>query len=802
MAVKKHQASQWLTSDHWNFFIELVLLVVLFLVPTIFDRRLGIVFSGTKVAWLRTFGVVLLSAWAIKLLVFRQHAFVRTRLDWPVLAFLLCTTIAAITSVHVYTSLVGFYGRYEGLTTWYVYGILFFITTNYLKTLDQIKRAVMMVLPAASLMSIYSIIQRFEIDPYQWGGVVTWQRVIGTIGQPNFLAAYMVMAFFLLLAGFLMKEQNQAGWSDWGAQLWPLGCLFFSQLVFVFMIYNLDAGDVLVWYLLFGLITAAAIVFAFTYQRLHPLLLDLILVIALLLTYICILYTQSRGGYLGLMSGGALFFIIAGRQSIFNNWKKLLVLGSLIVLISGVTMLRPEFSPFERFTSEITTVKEADNAAESKLELKGAAGSRGETWKSGFRIIGDYPLFGIGPEVLKMVFPRYETELFRFKEAFHVKQDRNHNETFDVSVKHGLLAFFAYLWLLYVMFSCGLNKSRRLKGDEHLLSAGLLGAALGYLIQNQFSFGVVAITSLFWVIWGWVMVLGEPAGSEDNKAVQAETLPWLTLALVGLLTAAAIWISFYSYWGDIWFKSGKTRLEMRQLPAAVEDLKKSLTYMPLEGGTISHLAIAQLNSGQLPAAIETLRYGTQVDPYNADNFFMLAKVYYMMAESGRPEMLSQAERQTEIALKIDPYYAEVYLMLGTLKEKTGRIAEAAPLYARAFFVNPNLTEPMQKFEAVNRQLNRANETVKVFEEALKRYGTNAVVLDRVARLYLERGQTEAALKLADRMIKLEPKATAGYLLRAEIYLKLGQPDKAKSDLQDVIMIDPLNQPAQELSKRL
>lgn len=800
--AKNQPTGQWLTSDNLNFLIELVLLVVLFLIPTVFDRRLGIVFSGTKVAWLRTFGVILLGAWAIKLIIFRQPAFVRTRLDWPVLSFLLCTTIAALTSVHVYTSLVGFYGRYEGLTTWYVYGILFFITTNYLRTFVQIKRAVMMVLPAASLMSIYSIIQRFEIDPYQWGGVVTWQRVIGTIGQPNFLAAYMLMAFFLLLAVFLMKEPTNSARRDWTEQLWPLGCLLFSQAAFVFMIYNLDAGDVLVWYLLFGLITAAAVGFAFTYQRLHPIILDLILVGALLLTYICILYTQSRGGYLGLLSGGTLFFIIAGRHSAFGNWPKLLLLGGLIVLVSGVTMLRPEFSPFERFTSEITTVKEDTDAAESKLELKGAAGSRGETWKSGFRIIGDYPLFGVGPEVLKMVFPRYETELFRFKEAFHVKQDRNHNETFDVSVKHGLLAFFTYLWLLYVLFRSGLKKTLKLTGAEHLLSAGLLGAALAYLIQNQFSFGVVAITSLFWVIWGWVMVLGEPASAEENKVAKAETLPWLTIALVGLLTAAAIWVSFYSYWGDIWFKSGKTRLEMRQLPAASDDLKKSLAYMPLEGGTISHLAIAQLNSGQVPAALVTLQYGAQVDPYNADNFFMLAKVYFMMAESGRPEMLPRAKQQAEIALKIDPYYAEVYLLLGIINEKIGRPADAAPLYAEAFFVNPNLTEPMQRFEAVNRQLGRTAETLKVFEQVLARYGTNPVVLDRVAKLYLERGQTPAALKLADKMIRLEPKSTAGYLLRAEIYLKLNQSDKAKSDLQDVLMLDPLNQAAQALTKRL
>jgi len=38
----------------FDLIIEILFLVMVFLVPTIFDRRIGIVFSGTKVAWLRS----------------------------------------------------------------------------------------------------------------------------------------------------------------------------------------------------------------------------------------------------------------------------------------------------------------------------------------------------------------------------------------------------------------------------------------------------------------------------------------------------------------------------------------------------------------------------------------------------------------------------------------------------------------------------------------------------------------------------------------------------------------------------
>ena len=746
----------------FDLIIEVLLLVILFLIPIIFDRRLGIVFSGTKVAWLRAFIVVTLGVWAVKLIVNKEHrfiptpnpsvrsrdlvwGFIRTALDWPVASFLLSTTVAALTSVHVYTSFVGFYGRFEGLSTWYLFGLLFFITTNYIHSLEQLKRIMAMVVSAATLMSVYGVIQRHELDPYMWGGVVTWQRVIGTIGQPNFLAAYILMAFFLTLILFLEERKvptiGMSGQApaqiDWFQQLPPLVYFLFSQVAFIVMIYTLEAQDVFLWYTGFALMAAAALLFAYTYEKLHPLILDLLLGFCLLLIYICLLYTQSRGGYMGFFTGGVLFTLVAGKHWLFKSWKKLTILGFFIILISGITMLRPEFSPFQRFTSEITTKKEVESPAggETGLELKGAAGSRGETWKSAFKIIADYPLFGIGPEVLKMIFPRYETELFRFKEAFHVKQDRCHNETFDVPVTKGLISFFLYIWVVFTVFKVGLNKSRGASESQRLMLAGLLAAILAYLIQNQFSFGVVAITSLFWVMWGMVMKLGHEKEevSMPLKLSLAE-IPWLPVAGVVIAGVFLIYFSFLSFRGDVFFKSGKTYLEMRNLPQAAEDLQKSLKVFPLEGTTVSHLAIAYLNLGDTKEAVKYLNYGVAIDPYNADNFFMLSKVYLSYYDHGMKEALKDSLANTEIALKIDSYYAEAYEVKGQIFEREGKIIEAAQMYEKTFWVNPTLTSPIQEIEEVYRKLGQVDRARKIFEQAAKKYPGNIEVFKALERL--------------------------------------------------------------------
>lgn len=503
-------------SKYFDFAVEILFLALVFLAPTIFDRRVGITFSLTKTTTIRILTSLILGVWALKLVIFKEHKWFRTALDWPVLTYMLCCTIAAITSVHVYTSLVGFYGRFIGLLTIYNYGLLFFITTNYIRSRKQIERILALVIIIGTIMGIYSIIQRYGIDPYAWGGVVTWHRVIATIGQPNFLAAYVDMAFILGLALLLLPKEKKEIYSG---DLMPIVGYILPLIGFLSMIYRLEGvvhsvfGSQLgnsvfgwFWFLGWGIISASAFYFAFTFKRLSILVLDCLLIVGLTLMWISIIFTQSRGGLLGLFAGGTLFLLLVDRNILFQNWKRLLALFLSVIAITGfIIVSTPELSPFRRFTEEVKG--RIEEVGELKKEEAvstqySAAGSRIETWKSAFRMISERPFFGVGQEVMKMVFPRYETELFRFKEAFHVKQDRCHNEVFDVAVTRGMITLLVYVWLLGSMFWIGWRKLKKEDSTGKLIIAGLLSASAVYFLQNQFSFGVVAITSLLWIMMG------------------------------------------------------------------------------------------------------------------------------------------------------------------------------------------------------------------------------------------------------------------------------------------------------------
>ncbi|KAF0135307.1 MAG: hypothetical protein FD145_133 [Candidatus Saganbacteria bacterium] len=751
--------------------IEILFLGLFFLLPIIFDRRIGIVFSGTKSAFLRGALIVILVIWLYKLLLGGKYNFKRTILDWPILSFLLIVSAATLASVNSLISFWGFYGRYEGLITWFCYGLLFFIVSNYFAGLNKVKLLIASIVPTSAIMSIYGIIQRQNLDPYAWGGVVTWQRVISTIGQPNFLAAYILMAFFLMMFLFLEIPGKQEKIDDkskknkkpvissikWEKQLLPVLWLTLAPIIFIASIYSQNGMNVFLWYFGFLAMAAFAVLFAYQCSNIPKMIFDIVLLASLGLNYICFFYTQSRGAYLGFIVGLALFFLLVPKNVIFLQWKKLSALFILILLITGVTILNPGYSPFQRFSEEIKIGDESASGkktieqngkgielkAKKNVELKGAAGSRGETWKSAFRIISDNPVFGIGPEALKMVFPRYETELFRFKEDFHVKQDRCHNETFDVPVTKGLLGLFTYLIIIYLVFKTGLIKWKNADPNKKALIAAILAAASTYLIQNQFSFGVIAITSLFWIIWGMILACDGSEIEEEKKSFSIEDIPWLPVAIILISAIFIIFMMFLQFRADLYFKTAKSLSEIGNLSEALPNYEKAVKIFPYEGGTITHYGITLINLSQrmqgeekektVKKAIDIFAYGMKVDPFNADNFYITSRIYLIKGN------LLQSVEFANKALKIDPYYAEAHLTLANVKEKMGQMAEAQAHYEKANQINPNLMEGKIKMGWKLINANKLDEAFKLFQELMVAEPKNPDIHNALGTIYLKRG---------------------------------------------------------------
>jgi probable O-glycosylation ligase (exosortase A-associated) len=177
---------------------------------------------------------------------------------------------------------------------------------------------------------------------------------------------------------------------------------------------------------------------------------------------ITVLFTLSRGGFLGLC------FVLIG-LALKSKYKVAGV--AAVLLVGSITFVLLPNQIVER-VGTIRTARESDESARLRLE----------SWEVSWRIVNDYPVFGVGPANMTEVFNRY-IEFSRARVS--------HNSFLQMAVDGGLPALALFLGLMLVSW-LRLRKSRAVlksrSPDSPLIaySHGLEIALLGYFISANF----------------------------------------------------------------------------------------------------------------------------------------------------------------------------------------------------------------------------------------------------------------------------------------------------------------------------
>jgi len=112
--------------------------------------------------------------------------------------FLLTQTISTIFSIHPYTSFWGYYTRInQGLFTTIIYTILSFAYLKYMNK-QSTHKFINISIYTSFIISIYAILERMGIDKNIWVQDVV-NRPFSTLGQPNWLAAYLLPNIYFSL---------------------------------------------------------------------------------------------------------------------------------------------------------------------------------------------------------------------------------------------------------------------------------------------------------------------------------------------------------------------------------------------------------------------------------------------------------------------------------------------------------------------------------------------------------------------------------------------------------------------------
>lgn len=502
--------------------IEAGWLAALIVVPLFFNVHSSRVFEPDKLSLLRSIALVMAVAWIVKAVndwgspaaaradqdtqrPSLGQRIVSTPLVLPTLVLVLAYLASTVLSVSPRISWWGSYQRLQGTYTTLSYVIIFFLALGHLRRPQQWQRIVYAIILTSLPISIYGVLQKTGLDPLPWGGDVQ-RRIAANMGNAIFVAAYLLMALFLTLQrlmvhfGRLLREEEQ---TTGIADAVIAGC-----------------------YLFIAVLQVAAI-----------------------------LFTQSRGPFLGLAAGLYVFALVGllGLRSAANSsalrsqalrsilrWAWAGVLLAAVAGIAFFVVFNLPSSPlaslrdnpyigrlgtafdFDSQTAKVRTLI-WQGAVElvpphDPLEYPATGGEGDVTTMEPDRANLLRPLVGYGPESMWVAFNRFYPPDLAHYENRNASPDRSHNETFDSLVITGLVGFVAYMVLfLSVFYYClkwlGLIRSHGQRTWFLLLA--LAGAAVGALVP-LFIQGT-------WILSG----VGLPAG--------------LIVGIILYITGAAIW---------------------------------------------------------------------------------------------------------------------------------------------------------------------------------------------------------------------------------------------------------------------
>jgi len=672
-------------------FVRFGLILVAFLPPLIFSPSSLWRYDFPKLIFLQIMVVCLLVVWLIKVVSEGRIRLVRTPLNLPVLVFLLAVAISTFASISFHTSFLGEGLKYHGLLTLLIYVFLFYLPIHFFEKERDVKLFLLMVVTSSVVVSVVGLLQHLGFIFGRWHlfFFLDPKRVMGTMGNPVSLGAYLVLVLPLSLALFLGQRESP-----------PRSR--FSHLI--------------AWMAL-------------------PLLVS------------CLVFTYSRAAWLAsFASFGFLLLLLLTLPVAWpaRRWRSLFPLKRTLLLLVGVLAVFLIFQSLPKFTEfEGPSYSPAERALSAVNLGEGSIASRLLMWRISLRVVSDYPFFGSGPDTFALAIPPYRPVEYERVIEETARFSSPHNDFLEVAATMGSFGALTYLWVVLSFLGVAFFLMRRVGDELGLLVAGLLAAALGYLIQVQFSFHYICAAPLFWMLMGTTLALGKIGGFPSFRTAEFGFLPRLSsdarfaiCVLAIFLGVGLISLSVGLFIADrqaaralAYYKTGfydgafsairyaqklnpyeerylfmETRICRAKAEAsnslfwwerAIEAAQRGLALNPRDRDALAtladtHLAAAEAGYGRfLDGAISAYKKLIEFEPNHSQSHYNLGVAYYLKGE------LDEAIVEWEEAARLKPAEIDAYRMMAKVCEEKGDTAVAIWAYKKVLQLNPDNAEAIE-----------------------------------------------------------------------------------------------------------
>lgn len=178
--------------------IKYTILSLFLFTPLTFSFKNFELFEFPKIILIYSFTSILLILHILNHLLNNSPLFSKNRLTFIFLIFLFSQILSTIFSIDRHMSFFGYYSRFNGgLLSIICYFILFQILSVYIDK-DFTQKIINTSIISAFFVCLYAILQHFGVDKNLWVQDVQ-NRVFSSLGQPNWLAAYLSIIICFIL---------------------------------------------------------------------------------------------------------------------------------------------------------------------------------------------------------------------------------------------------------------------------------------------------------------------------------------------------------------------------------------------------------------------------------------------------------------------------------------------------------------------------------------------------------------------------------------------------------------------------
>ncbi len=533
-------------SNYYTNTIKYLYYILFFVLPFVVLPYNSELFEFNKMLFIYIIASLILGVWILRCFQEKRIVLRRTPFDIPLGIFLLSQILSTVFSIDQQTSLYGYYGRFNGgLISTITYLFLYYVfVSNFNTDKNKVLRNIFGISAISSILVVlWGLPGKFnhdlscllftsKFDNTCWTAQFRpAERMFSTLGQPNWLGAFLSITFFIGLYILFTSYSKKAK------------CIGITSIFF---------------------------------------------------SYIGILLSRSRSSLASILPGvlffGIFFLIILIKKNIWlSSIKKkllLLVICGLIILTFVAQTGISQIDSLLRFSFLKKTAQSAPIAAPvvpntgTSLEVVGGITDsfdiRKIVWKGAWELGAQYPLFGTGVETFGYAYYFVRPQAHNLTSEWDYLYNKAHNEYLNFLATTGWFGLGSVIVLMGWMGVILIKKIIKYKEDPNsvFFYLSLVGIFISIGITNFFGFSITVINIYWYLALAFLILYNEP------NIIIKETKNKTSLPQVGIVLILVLWLlnSIVTYWiADYYYAQSDLAIKSNNAEVSVALLQKALT---------------------------------------------------------------------------------------------------------------------------------------------------------------------------------------------------------------------------------